>query len=142
MNALEFYDNCYSYCPRLANFTKVYVVLTLARVHHGARFLCTLPGRNLFYTFRSRVAYFYDKREQLRVSSCDCSLGMKLPQALKFMARCPKRGRENDDKQLDLLKPEVRNMRGPHALDLVIFMHLSRSVNLGNDLALCIFDFV
>lgn len=140
LSAVELYDYIHLSCPRLANFTKIYVMLKIARLHHGARFLNTPSGRRLFYTFRNRVAFFNEKRETLRTSPCHCNRGIKIPRAMKFMQRCPKR--KTDEKQLDQLSVEVRRMRGPHALDLVVFMHLSRGVNLGDDLALLIFDFV
>lgn len=132
------YDYFHNSCPRLANFTKVYVILKIARVYHGARFLMTPSGRSLFYTFCHRVAFFNEKQEDLRTSPCHCNRGMYVPREMKFMTRCAKR--KTDDAQLDLLSTEARKMRGPHILDLVAFMHLSK--NLGNDLALLIFDFV
>lgn len=137
LSAVELYDFFQNSCPRLANFTKVYVMLKIARLYHGARFLGTPSGRKLFYTFRTRVAFFNDKREDLRMSPCHCTCGMYVPRPMKFMPRCPKR--KTDDKQIDQLSIEVRRMRGPHALDLFAFMHLSQ--HLGNDLALLIFDF-
>lgn len=140
MSAVELYEYSrdFDFCPRLANFTKVYVLLKIACVHHGARFLATLPGRTLFYTFRYRLAFFNERRAALEASKCHCMRRMEIPPAIKFMARCPRR--KTDDAQLDLLSTEVRKMRGPHVLDLFAFMHLSK--NLGNDLALLIFDFV
>ena len=136
----EYYYNDFDFCPRFANFFKVYIMLYLARIHHGARFLRTLEGRQLFYTFRNKFSLFSTKREFIRENSCSCVRNMHIPLEMRFFSKC--KGRKKDDKQLDQLLAFSRRLKGPHILDLSVFIHLCRYVHLGNDLALYIFDFM
>lgn len=133
-----FYDNS---CTRFANFFKIYIMLSLARIHHGARFLRTLEGRQLFYTFRNKVCFFCTKREFLRENSCSCVRNMRIPLEMKFFSKCAQR-KKDDEQRLDQLLTFSTKLKGPHIMDLGVFIHLSRYVHLGNDLALYIFDFM
>lgn len=143
LNAAESFKTLqYShFCRRLVNFFKVYVLLTFARQHHGGRFFGTLAWREVFYQYRVRLASFVAQRAAIEASECLCFRRVKVPREMKFMKQCSKR-RAWDSKQLDQLEAGLATMRGPHALDLGVFMHLSRRANLGNDLALLVFDFM
>lgn len=140
LDVSEFYERNYLHCPRLANFFKVYILIRFARLHNGSRFHATLEWRKLFYTCRERMIFFYKNRAKIHTSPCHCSVVMKIPCGMSMMVKC--RERKNEADQLDELGKELKKMRGPHVLDLLLFMHLSLRAKLGNDLALLIFDFV
>lgn len=135
----EYYYNYFDFCLRFANFFKVHIMLSFARVHHGARFVRSLEGRQLFYTFKNKFCFFCTQSHFLRENSCSCFRKMRIPREMKFFSKCERR---NDEQQLDQLLTVSRRFRGPHILDLGVFIHLSRYVHLGNDLALYIFDFM
>lgn len=142
LNVVESYERQWGRCPRLSNFYKVHVLVECCRDNRMLRFWNTATWRKLFYVIRDRVSMFYNNRIKLLTISCTCRerLMPPVPRSMHPMVQCNQR--RDEPQRLDALKQAWRRMRGPHCMDLFIFIHLSRRANLGNDLALYIFDFI
>lgn len=142
LDAVEAYQRQWNFCPRVSNFFKVYVLTTFAQTNKASRFYRTLEWRRVFYTCRERIAFFYKNRAKLETIKCQCANSLwKIPRAVaKHVVPCNQR--HNEVEQIEELGRACKRLRGPHSMDLFVFMHLSRRARLGNDLALFIFDFL
>lgn len=112
LHTVEKYERQWSWCPRMSNFFKVHVLLVCATTHQRWRFYKTLEWRNLFYSCRDRVAFFYRNRSRLQAMQCDCMYLTRIPKSMGFIGQCSHR--RGDEEEL----VELGVLRGPHRVDL------------------------